>query len=311
MKRIIIIIISIMVIAGCDNKQSIKIRSTDTLSTVSKKINFVYKSEHGNYDTYQTPDELNAIDDIKLPSNILRKTIYYFSKNGDFCEFYGDASTYYGEPKEVILRTFKEMKNDLDRFGVAKKDEYDNLHWNINKSSGIKNITLSLNEYEHAIYLRVRVTTDAKRYCDPKVMEQEKKGKWMTNEFGGYSYEASYEAAIYSEPDSQDKKSTLSIICMENRLLIFLSPYEKINSKKPSVSLQVANNKPLIDHWHINTEQNLALYTGDVKSLFKKMLETNRLTAKLETESGRITSTFDIDKMSYATKDIIKACKID
>lgn len=70
--------------------------------------------------------------------------------------------------KEELIEIFKKLEHDFNKKGVAKVGSLSktDLTWELNRKSGIKYISLRLDDYEDNSFLTLMAVTDAIRYCD-------------------------------------------------------------------------------------------------------------------------------------------------
>lgn len=108
-------------------------------------------------------------------------------------------------------------------------------------------------------------------------------------------------------------KGTLFLSCRKNNLYISIGVRDYLGDKDTEVAFRLDKDKAFISGWTTipKIKSVIVIYKGDTKDLFRKMLKAKELTTRITTLNNSVTLKFDLDKIDYATQEIVKSCDVN
>lgn len=305
MKKLVLVCLCLVMVTSCDSKKGLEISSTDSYQTIATKTELHNREDNDTYYLYSSKDSLKSFDSIPFNKDYSNLK-FEFSKDGKLCSISMYESIGTGFSKEQIKQLSKKSKKVLDGYGTPKKTNSDDfLTWSLNVKEGIKRINATFNENLSLIH----IVTDNERYCDPEVMEQEKKGEWRTYQTTDDIDDTKTDTAI--KFSNSIDSGRLHLLCKNNNLILSIGVEEYLGVQDSEVAFRLDRDRALISEWGTIPKIKSVIYKGDTKELFRKMLKAKELTTRITTLNNSVTLKFDLDKIDYATKDIVKACNIN
>lgn len=307
MKKLVLVCLCLGVIS-CDNKKALEINSTDSYEVIAAKTHLIDRKDMDNYYLYSSKDKLKSFNNIPFDQNYSDLS-FEFSKDGKFCGLTMLRHSDNSFSKNDIIKLSESTKQTLGEYGTFHESYggLSTLDWEPNTKNGIKRIETIFSDGTPAVI----IITNNERYCNPEVVEQEKRGEWMTYQTTDDIDDTKTNTAT-TFSNSIDK-GTLFLSCRKNNLYISIVVRDYLGDKDTEVAFRLDKDKAFISGWRTipKIKSVIVIYKGDTKDLFRKMLKAKELTTRITTLNNSVTLKFDLDKIDYATKDIVKACNIN
>jgi len=308
MKKLVLVCLCFFIVS-CDNKKALEISSADSYEAIAAKTELQDRKDKDTYYLYSSKDSLKSFDNIPFDQNY-SDLFFELSKDGKLCGASMSASTDKGFSKEEIINLSNKTKKTLEKYGKYKESISDDfLIWEPDIKNGIKYISTSLISHEDNRLLMLSITTNNERYCNPEVMEHEKKGEWITRQTIDDIDDTKMDTAI--KFSNSIDKGTLHLLCKNNDLILSIGVREYLGEQDSEVAFRLDKDKAIISAWRTIPKIKSVIYRGDTKELFRKMLKAKELITRITTLNNSVTLKFNLDKIDYATKDIVKACNVN
>lgn len=305
MKKLVLVCLCLGVIS-CDNKKALEINSTDSYEVIAAKTHLIDRKDMDNYYLYSSKDKLKSFNNIPFDQNYSDLS-FEFSKDGKFCGLTMLRHSDNSFSKNDIIKLSESTKQTLGEYGTFHESYggLSTLDWEPNTKNGIKRIETIFSDGTSAVI----IITNNERYCNPEVMEQEKRGGWMTYQTTDDIDDTKTNTAT-TLSNSIDK-GTLFLSCRKNNLYISIGVRDYLGDKDTEVAFRLDKDKAFISGWRTIPKIKSVIYKGDTKDLFRKMLKAKELTTRITTLNNSVTLKFDLDKIDYATQEIVKSCDVN